>query len=114
MIHQRESIKGSTKNTKSRKKRKRTRNQRKKTPKASSHWPQITGRPRERVKKKEKSKLRSPQDHQIPESPPHMTLTVLAQNRLHLPLIKRAGAARGFDRIPLSRKEFHSINLVFK
>jgi hypothetical protein len=40
--------------------------------------------------KKTKNKPIAHQDHQTPWSPPHMTLTFSTQNRLHLPLIKRA------------------------
>jgi hypothetical protein len=47
--------------------------------------------------KKAKNKPIAHQDYQTPESPPHMTLTVPTQNKLHLPLIKRAGVTKFFD-----------------
>jgi hypothetical protein len=48
----------------------------------------------------------SHQDHQSLVSPPQRILAVQAQNRLHLPLIKRTRADMVFDHISLPRKKF--------
>jgi hypothetical protein len=45
--------------------------------------------------------------------PPRRSVSEPTQNRLHLPLIKRAEADKVFDQKLLSRKKFHYINQVY-